>query len=290
MDADWDDIRTVLALVRAKTLAAAGQALGVSYTTVARRVQHIEETMGVQLFERLSDGYRPTGAARAMADHAQRMEAEQLALMRRLQGEDRRLTGPLVITAPQLLIGPFIAPVLQLFSEAQPEVELVLRATNDLLDLSRREADLALRISGSPGDSPRIKGRKVCAQQTASYASPAYAESLDPELPVDWIVYEGHPHVPRLALERAPASRVRYVLDDMVAMLGAAQAGLGVVRLPMFLGRSTHGLVQVPLLPPQAYADVWVMAHQDVWPSAKVKAFRDMLVPALRARRGEFVA
>ena len=289
MDAGWDDIRTVLALVRGKTLAAAGQSLGVSYTTVARRIQTIEETMGLQLFERLADGYRPTAAAMAMAEHAARMETEQHALMRRLQGEDQRLTGPLVITAPQLLIGPYIAPVLRHYAETHPDVDLILRATNDLLDLSRREADLALRISGSPGDSPRIKGRKVCAQETASFASLAYAERLDPQLTVDWIVYEGHPHVPRKALERAPSSRVRYVFDDMVAIIGAAQAGLGVARLPLFLGRSSPGLVQVPLLPPQPYADIWVLAHEDVWPSAKVKAFRDMLVPALRARRGEFV-
>ena len=64
----------------------------------------------------------------------------------------------------------------------------------------------------------------------------------------------------------------------------------GVVRLPFFLGRSLPGLVQVPCLPPQPYADIWAVAHPDVWPSAKLKAFRDVLVPHIRAHRALFVA
>jgi len=72
-------------------------------------------------------------------------------------------------------------------------------------------------------------------------------------------------------------------------MVGAAQAGLVVVRLPMFLGRASAGLVQVPVLPPQPYADIWVVGHPDVWHSKKLRVFRDILVSYCKEHRSQFV-
>ncbi|WP_158965233.1 LysR family transcriptional regulator [Chachezhania sediminis] len=290
MDADWDDLKTVLALVRHGTLAAAGADLGVSYTTVARRVQRAEQALGEKLFERLADGYRPTDTARLVADYAHRMESEQTTLLRKIQGRDRRLSGKLVITAPQLLIGPYLAPVLDQFTRIHPAVDLQIRATNDLLDLNRREADLAIRIHDSPGDA--LIGVRLCAQQRASFASTEAAKRIerDPAAPIPWLVFADRPEIPKAAQDRCPNGRVRMVFDDMAALLGAAQAGLGVVRIPFFLGRSTPWLVQVPFLPPEPYPDVWAVAYDDIWRSAKVAAFRTLLVPHFRARRQDFVA
>lgn len=290
MDLDWDDIRTIGELVRAGSLAGAGAALGVNYTTVARRVRRAEAALGEPLFERLADGYRPTEAARLVAEHATAMEDAQHGLMRRLAGRDGRLEGPLTITAPQLLIAHCIAPALEGFTGAFPGIELMVRASNDLLDLSRREADVALRISRAPGDA--LKGLRLAAQHAASFAAPVWAERMaaDPEGPVDWIVYDQYPDLPSEVAAKWPGARVRYRFDDMVAILGAAQAGLGVARMPMFLGRAAGGLVQVPAMAPKPYADIWAIAHADVWPSARVRAFRDHIVPFIRRRRTLFVA
>jgi len=289
MDADWDDMRTVLAVVRHGTLAGAGAALGVNYTTVARRIQRIETALGAPLFERLKGGYQPTETAKMVATHAGEMEAQQNGLLRALQGRDQSLKGQLVITAPQLLIGPYIAPVIARFRAENDAVDIRIRATNDLLDLNRREADLAIRISRNPGDT--LIGVRLCAQDNASFASPAVAESIaaNPGQRIDWLVYELTPSVPKQSLKHYPNAKVSLRLDDMVALVGAAQAGLGVVRMPMFLGRATEGLVQVPVLPPQPYSDIWLVGHRDVWPSVKVAAFREMLVPYFRARRSDFV-
>jgi DNA-binding transcriptional LysR family regulator len=290
MNVSWDDLKTVLAVVRSGSLAGAGAALGVNYTTVARRIQRVEAALGLRLFERLQGRYEPTEAAQIVASHASEMEAQQDALLRRFQGRDQSLQGSLVITAPQLLIGPYIAPVIEKFRARHDGVNLRIRATNDLLDLNRREADLAIRISRDPGDT--LTGLRLCAQDNASFASPKVAARIEaePGACVDWLVYELAPSVPKLSLERYPNVRVAMQFDDMVAMLGAAKAGLGVVRMPMFLGRATEGLVQVPVLEPLPYMDIWVVGHPDVWPSAKVAAFRKILVPYFRARRHEFVA
>ena len=289
MDAGWDDMKTVLAVVRCGTLNRAGEALGVNYTTVARRIQKIEADLGTRLFERLKGGYQPTETARIVAGHAVEMEAQQDGLLRALQGRDQSLTGQLVITAPQLLIGPYIAPVIARFRAENGGVDLRIRATNNLLDLNRREADLAIRVSRDPGDT--LIGVRLCAQENASFASPGVAASIaeHPGRRVEWLVYEQAPSVPKKSLKHYPNAKVAMRFDDMVAMIGAAKAGLGVVRMPMFLGRVTEGLIQVPVLPPQPYADIWLVGHRDVWPSAKVTAFREMLVPYIRSRRADFI-
>lgn len=286
-DPDWGDLKTVLALVRHGSLAAAGQALGVNYTTVARRIARVEQALDQTLFERLADGYHPTEAAQLIGEHAARMEAEADAMLRQLSGQDSRMRGSLVITAPQLLIAHVLAPVLQDFAKAYPDIDLHLRASNDQLDLNRREADLAIRISRAPGDS--LMGRRLTAQKSAAFAAASYVEAMAkaPEAPIDWLVYEAMAELPAAVRAQSPQSRIAMVFDDMVAMAGAAQAGLGVVRMPLFLGRAL-GLQPLDLMPAQPYADIWVVAHADLWPSAKVTAFRQMLVPFFKAQEARF--
>ena len=290
MELIWDDLRTVMMLVRHGSLAGASQALGVNYTTVARRIRRAETTLQQPLFDRLPEGYRPTDIAHLIAEHAGRMEDAEHSLMRHLQGSESTLSGPLTITAPQLIIANFMSPLIEQFIAAFPRIDLRVLATNELLDLARREADLAIRISHNPGDT--LKGLRLSAQQTASFANRQWADRIasDATATIDWIVYDAYPNVPKAIAPDFPNHRVRLRLDDMVAMLGAAQAGLGIVRTPLFLGRSTTGLVQVPVLPPQPYADIWVVGHPDVWPSAKVRAFIDMLVAFFKANRGQFMS
>ncbi len=286
----WDDLRTVLMLVRHQTLAGAADALEVNYTTVARRVRRAESTLGQILFERLADGYQPTEIAKVVASHAEKMETSEFDLRRYLQGADTELAGTFTITAPQLLISSFLAPVLDGFDRAYPNIELRVLATNDILDLTRLEADLAIRISRNPGDT--LKGLRLLKQETASFASPRLADHIrsHPTDMIDWIVYDAFPTVPKGTSPMFPNNRVRFRFDDMVAMLGAAQAGLGVLRVPLFLGRATSGLEIVPVLPPQPYSDIWVVGHPDVWPSRKAQAFREVLIAHSKRSRSIFTS
>ena len=290
MDLAWDDLRTVMMLVRHRTLAGAADALQVNYTTIARRIRRAEESLNQTLFERLADGYRPNETARMVAAHAEEMEAAEHAMRRKLKGADAALRGSFVLTAPQLLIASFLAPVLEAFNRAHPQIDLRVLATNDMLDLTRLEADLAIRISRTPGDT--LKGLRLLRQETASFATPALANRIaaNPTQMIDWIVYDALPHVPKGVDPAYPNHRVRFRCDDMVAMLGSAQAGLGVIRVPLFLGRATANLVQIPVLPAQPYADIWAVSHPDVWPARKLQAFREILVRHCKTHRAEFVA
>lgn len=289
MNVAWDDLRTVMMLVRHRSLAGAADALGVNYTTVARRVRRAEDALNQLLFERLPDGYRPTAAAHLLEEHASQMEKIEHRMMRRLQGTETELSGALTITAPQLLIASFLSPVIDQFTKAHPRIDLRILATNDLLDLTRLEADLAIRISKNPGDT--LTGLRLLTQENASFANQDIADRIasDPSAMIDWIVYDAYPNLPKGIDSKFPNNKVRFRFDDMVAMVGAAQAGLGVVRMPMFLGRASANLVQVPVLPPQPYADIWVVGHPDVWPSKKLRAFRELLVSYCKKHRNQFV-
>ena len=156
--------------------------------------------------------------------------------------------------------------------------------------MTRREADLAIRISKNPGDT--LTGLRLLNQENASFSNQDVADRItsEPTAMIDWIVHDANPSVPKGIGPEFPNNEVRFRFDDMVAMVGAAQAGLGVVRMPMFLGRASAGLVQVPVLFPQPYADIWVVGHPDVWPSIKLRAFRGILVSYCKAHRQKFVA
>jgi DNA-binding transcriptional LysR family regulator len=290
MSVAWDDLRTVMMLVRHHSLAGAAEALGVNYTTVARRIRRAEDALNELLFERLPDGYRPTEAAHVLAKHAEQMETTEHAMMRQLKGAETELSGLLTITAPQLLIANFLSPIIDQFTKMHPRIELRILAANELLDLTRREADLAIRISENPGDT--LTGLRLLKQENASFSNQEVADRVasDTAAMIDWIVYDAYPNLPKGISPEFPNNNVRFRFDDMVAMVGAAQAGLGVVRMPIFLGRASAGLVQVPVLPPQPYADIWVVGHPDVWPSQKLRAFREILVGYCKAHRQQFVA
>ena len=209
------------------------------------------------------------------------------------------ITASLIVAAIMTAIGfglatlsssLLILSVFEQFAHKHPLIDLRILATCDLLDLTRLEADIAIRISRNPGDT--LKGHRLLEPQSASYANQNVANriSLDPTAMIDWIVHDVYPSVPKSVSSQFPNNRVRFRFDDMLAMVGAAQAGMGVVPLPMFLGRSADGLVQLPVLPPQPFADIWLVGHPDVWSSPKLRAFRDVLINHCKLHSHQFVA
>ncbi|MQQ09350.1 LysR family transcriptional regulator [Epibacterium sp. SM1979] len=279
---NWDDLRSILALVQSRSLSQAGQRLGLSYTTVARRVQRAEDALGYPLFERHPDGYVPLPKAHEIARAAERMEQEELGLMRRLSGQQPELSGPLTFTAPQLLIQTHLAPLLAEFTGRYPDVDLSVKAGYDVLDLSRREADLALRISHEPQSA--LVGRRLCDQRSAFFATPDIVEAAakSPERPVDWLLFAHQPNVPEVAQAVHPEIKIRARLDDMGALIAAAEAGMGVLRMPLFLGLASSHLTRLPHLPATPYAPIWLLNHRDLQGNAKLMALKDILIPWFR--------
>lgn len=289
MDLNWDDYRTIMHLVREQSLAGAAKSLDVNYTTIARRITRAETTLGQKLFDRLPSGYVATELAERVAKTAHEMEKSSDGFLRSVIANEDKLSGSLTITAPQLLISNVMGPVLKTFGEAHPNVVLHLKASNDLLNLNRREADIALRISNSPDEN--LVGVRLTKQKTAIFASEELVNNLqdNPNSKFDWIWFEHWNSLPEKTLQDRSDPNPKYVFDDMTAALGAAKAGLGVVRLPLFLGRSTEGLKQLQILEPQPYIDIWVLSHSDMKDAPKVRAFKDVLIPFFKKHKSNFV-
>lgn len=288
MNADWEDLKTVMYLVKDGSLSEAARSLGINYTTVARRISRIETAFGQILFQRLPEGYVATEAGKSVANAAQEMQAHSNGLIRSLTAAQDKLTGPLTVTAPQALVATHLARVLQQMKTEHPQIDLIVRATNVTLDLNRPEADIAIRISNALDDT--LVGQRLARQQTLSYAAPPIAEKIttNPTATIDWI---GMPHwksPPKASLTKYPNTRIAYRFDDITALMGAAVAGLGVVRLPMFLGDFESGLTRVPVLSPQPYWDIWVLTHKDMRNAPKVTAFKKILIPFFREHRADF--
>ncbi|MFK7879839.1 LysR family transcriptional regulator [Roseobacter sp.] len=285
---DWNDLRYVLETVRHGGLSGAARALKVNHATVSRRIVAAERSMGARLFDRAPGGYRPTDAGREAAQIAERMETASHELSRSLSARDQQLSGVLTITAPQLLVERMLASIVKDFIAEYPAIELKIIAANRELNLSAREADIAFRISDTPGDT--LVGRRVTEQSAAVYVGKKQAALLkaDPSIPLDWIRFAHWPGPPDVLKLAWPNRRVTLTVDDMYAALAGVRANIGATRLPCFLGDSEpemERLARVPLMP---YRPIWVLTHADLRATRKVTTFTDFAATRIHAMRPAF--
>lgn len=251
-DLRWDDLRVVLALFRTGSLKQAAADLGVNISTVSRRIDALETLVGVHLFDRSPDGTRPTAAAEQLVPYAETMEQAAHGFTRGLQQLEVEPEGTVRLTAPPGLVDHFIAPALADFTRDLPRVRLQLVSTIGYADLSRREADLALR-----GMRPTA-GDFVAARLTASgwtiIASPAHAATLerlrDPNA-TQWTTWgEDLAHLPDSRWLRGAVEPEQIVLESssMTAQLEAVRAGVGAMLVPTPYAQ-LPGLTEVPCAP-----------------------------------------
>ncbi len=279
----------MLETVRHGGLSGAARALGVNHATVARRIQAAEKACGAVLFDRLPGGYAPTPAGLEAAKAAETMEGASAGLDLSIAARDQRLSGPLSLTAPQLIVERILAPVLAEFCTAHPEIELALFASNETLNLSQRQADVAIRISDTPVET--LIGTRVSGQRAAVYVSRDYGERLDrdPRPRLDWIRFSHWPGVPADLGQSWPERRIALVVDDMTAAISAVRAGIGATRMPCFLGETDPLLVRLPGVPLFAYPSIWVLTHRDLQRVRRIKTFMDFTSARLRQMRPVFI-
>ena len=284
---DWNDLRFVLETARQGGISGAARVLGVNHATVARRITAAEAALGARLFDRLASGYLPTEAGMDAMRAAEKIEATGARLDRQIGARDAALSGKLTLTASQLLIERVLGPVLRDFVVAHPGIELNLLATNEVLSLAQRQADVAIRISESPAQT--LVGRRVCEQRAAVYATPeVIARDKGGAHPLDWIRFAHWPGPPEAIRAIRPNLNVRLSVDDMVAAIGGARAGIGATRMACFLGETDPLLRRVPGLPDFTYVPVWVLTHPDLRAVPRIRAFVDFAVDRLQRMRPLF--
>src|ERR1700739_48036 len=186
---DWDDLHVVLAVFREGTPSGAARRLGVTHSTVFRRLGAIEEKIGARLFERFRDRYAPTTVCETAAAYAGPLEDEVLTLERNLSGQDLRPSGTVRITTTDTLAA-MVMRHLPAMRDLHPEIQLEIAISNAMANLTRREAEIAIRPTPAPPEI--LVGRRVADIAHAIYGSRAYlSRHQDKDLSAhDWIALD----------------------------------------------------------------------------------------------------
>lgn len=275
---NWDDLRYVLAVHREKTLSAAADALGVTRTTVGRRLKEAEDRLGVRLFERTGDGFAATAAGEELASTAAHLEEEIDTAEGRLLGRDANLRGRLRVSTIDFLFAGF-ADVFATFLERYPSVDVTVGVTNEQVSLMRREADVALRLGNNPAD--RLVGRRVGRVQFQAYAARSLVERIGLGAPLadfPWLHADERSDGRWLdgwLAKNAAGAKVSLRSDDYRVRRLALSAGVGVHFLPCFDGDADAGLLRLGVRLTDEARDLWVLTLPELRNNSRIRAFMD---------------
>lgn len=281
---NWDDLRFVLEVARSGSFVAASKTLRVAHTTVARRIQALEQEQGAPLFERRDNAYHPTHVARALVEVAVEMDERINALGRQLGAQDSRVEGEVRI-ATVAAVADRLGPQLVAFKKAYPDVRLWLSVSNEMVSLAKGEADVAIRITRHPPE--RLVGRKLTEARFAVYG--AKSSLPDPvgairELP--WVSLDcSRAHTPqgRWESEHVPRERIVLSTNSRGLFLDAVRRGMGVGVLPLGLGADDDALVALTDPIPEISLPVWILTHADLRNTPRIRAVMDFFADAIAA-------
>jgi DNA-binding transcriptional LysR family regulator len=275
---DWEDLRHFAALAREHTLSAAARGLKVDHATVARRVAALEASLSLKLVDRRPRSYVLTADGERIAALAARMEEASFAVGRAVRAVQPTLAGEVSISAPPLLASTLIAPRLTELRNAHPDIHVRLIGEKRSISLSRREADLAVRLR-RPTEK-RLVVRKIGTIGFGLYAAPSYLAAHEPEN-FEFIGYdESLDEVPQQRWLKAAAGARAIVLrtNDIDSQRVAARAGVGIAALPRYLGDADTALVPLHVRMKSVTRDIWLIVHGDLRRAPPVRAVMAFLV------------
>lgn len=282
------DFRDVLVIARERSLKAAARALRVDPSTMGRRLEAIESRHGAPLFLRSSRGFDVTPEGATVVATAEKLEAIQLAFERELLAREQHASHALVVTAAEWG-APLLTPILVDLAQAFPDVDLRLRIENRALDLTRREADVALRV-GRPSEKA-LMGRRAGVVVYGLYASASYLERSPAPRTLAALsrhafcgldeTFARAPHV-RWQAELARDAKLVLRTNSMLALVEAVQAGAGIATLPCALADRRPGLKRVLKDQAAVERDLWVVYHRDLRRSRGVRLVVDALLAKIK--------
>lgn len=281
---DWSDIRIFLAVVRGRSLGEAARTLGVSHPTVGRRIKALEDEAEQPLFRRTKDGLVLTDTGDAVLALAESMEESALSMERRLAGNHERLEGILRIAAADWFAAYVLAPIFIELGRLHPAVVPEVIASYRLLDLSRREADVAFRIV--PFSEPDIVQRRLMTMPYGLYGSAATAQAVidDPQSVRLILMNSAQAHFPDVTwlLDRFPHSKRSLTSTSRSVQAQMCLRGNGVAVLPRPLAEGVEGLRRIDLLGQPPSRDIWVGYHQDLRHMDRLRALLEITEQMLR--------
>jgi DNA-binding transcriptional LysR family regulator len=281
---EWDDLKHFLAVARCGSLGDAARSLKTSAATVGRRVAMLEKRLGARLFDRKRTGHSLTEAGEAIRIKAEEVEEAILAVEREALGRDRRATGRVRVSTTDDIGTLVVAPNLAEFRRCFPGISLEVVANRDVVNLTRREADIGLRtVRPTHGD---VVMRHVGWWNLGLYAAKSYADAhqLEPG-PADfskadviaWNEECAHLRGGPWFAQRARGAATALAANTRRMHHAACKVGLGIAILPCLL--ADHDPDLICLLPPEEVISVelWMVVHRDLVRTARVRAVMDFL-------------
>jgi DNA-binding transcriptional LysR family regulator len=286
---DWNDLRYFLAVAQHGSTLAAGRALRVSQTTVARRIAALEESIGFPLFEKRQAGYALTPAGEGLLDRARQVDIAVTSFAEAAAAEKRDTSGTVRITTQEIFAVTLLAPMLRELHERHPEILIELDDSQKFRDLGEGEADIALRSAiGDRG--PGVVGRRLCTDDWTLYCSRDYAAQHG--VPRNRAQLKKHAFIGGggTKLWRAYSAWLHDLgLDDRIimhhasamGMMSAIRSGLGIAVLPCIVADTELDLIQC--LPPKDDhgRSMWLVTHERVRHTPRVRAVIDFLYERL---------
>jgi DNA-binding transcriptional LysR family regulator len=261
----WDDFRLIKAIADVRSLPAAAALLGINHSTVFRRLGQIEQALGAKLFERHRSGYTLTTVGEEMVALAQRVDEDITAFTRKLAGRE--------------------------FRQQCHDVRLDVVLANQELNLSKRDADVAIRATDNPPEN--LVGRRVASIGWALYGRAddfPDSEAVDPEslYERDWVSLGENLttlKAVKFVHEHVSPERIGYRVNTVLGLAEAVEQGLGIGHLPCFIGDARPRLVRLGPPIPEFAADLWLLTHPDLRHSPRVRVFLDFLAAEVAKQR-----
>ncbi len=283
---NWNDLQYILAVANHGSLAAAARNLGVNHSTVLRRVNAFEELHAVRLFERHRSGYTLTSEGQQLLDAARSVEDVVTVLERKIDGKELKLEGTVRLTTTDSLLYSVIGPHIAAFHALYPSILIEVSVTNSMLNLTKRDADVAIRPVGDKPDP--LVGKKVATIMFGFYASPDYWQrNRDIAMAdQDWVGPDdvmANTTPGRWMRENLPNARLTFRADTFVTLGKAAELGLGVAMLPCCFGDMSPTLIRVGHDILQCSNSVWILTHKDLMKSTRIRTFMDYMAAAMES-------
>lgn len=292
IDHNWDDIRIFLAVAREGTVSAAAEKLAVNQSTVSRRINAYEEYLKVRLFDRLSTGYVLTTEGEALQQHAERMEEESRSIERQVMGQNVALSGPIRVTTSLPLAKYVLMPLFAEFSRRHPQIEIQLDVSNNLYNISQREADVAIRVTRSmPPDN--LVGRKLGGIKLGVYGRRDYVKQYTMQCkaakkkntthpPLAWIGEDNTDTHPSWLGAKVEPLNLTMRTNEVLATIDAIKAGMGVGRVAIVFGDAEPELERIPETPSHPAVPVWILTHADMRRVSRVSIFLQFMTDEIR--------
>lgn len=285
---DWNDLRYFLAVARTGSTLAAAKHLRVSQSTVSRRVTALEDAIGVKLFIRKPSGYTLTPHGKSVLPAAESVEAAVLSFSDSIAAEARRVAGTVRLTTVESAANAWIIPTLGLLRARYPDLRLEIMTSDQNLDLSRGEADVALRFGAKPTEEALIVRHLVDMQETFYAHEQLVSELGMPNGMAEVLRYplimpmDRDGLINRWLTEQFPDAEIAHRANTLSSIILSVRSGVGASILPCLMGDDTRGLVR--LLPPIAELTTpgWMVTTDDARRQPHIRAVINFVVEQIQ--------